>query len=471
MAEYLKNNPIALRHCLLFLYIRNYPVDDAYKQFCKTVGDDVIDEQDVQFWFNRFRQGVFDREEDKELWTDMRDVFRSDKYALRAAVLYQYLQSKHENLVYFWHSQCILVERFGANHLFFIHLGICNVFGEDVMTFPEFQFWFYRFFNGEFDLDFERDTDKKIYELLDMPLVVMKNILKNVNVFDRVALSQTCQPLRQFIQNQKLFLGTLEFKCELMGRLPAIRFTFGKMSSVYSKDGSNRMKNSDTENRDLDVPYWKEAFLDFKEVIRNPKLYLDELILAFRSEEDDEFYGFDVIDQLETALKSAHQLNVKKLIFKKSSTGAILKILPYVKPGYLTTIEIGLLFYKDVMSEEVFGMEQWKQAKYFVTRESDYTYNSCTIGSLRHFFHFKEFSVPFKELTVENVREMKEVLFKSPDFEKCSLSFMRAIDTSTIEREFGSTFAKNTCHYPISNTEYFEIKFFVRKIEVSRKKM
>ncbi|EGT42960.1 hypothetical protein CAEBREN_25164 [Caenorhabditis brenneri] len=66
MTEFLKNNPIVLRHCLLYEFLRKNPAEWTYHVFYNTVGRDVIEHEDVQFWFKQFRHGRLDEEDDNE---------------------------------------------------------------------------------------------------------------------------------------------------------------------------------------------------------------------------------------------------------------------------------------------------------------------------------------------------------------------------------------------------------------------
>ena len=119
----------------------------------------------------------------------MRDVLRSDKYALRACILYESIKYKQFQRgfpsVELWPNSVIPDYNMQCNQPFFFHNNFCKVLGDDVIEYKEFEFWFYRFLNGEFDLTFERDKDKKIYELTDMPNKAMKNIVEYLDIFDR----------------------------------------------------------------------------------------------------------------------------------------------------------------------------------------------------------------------------------------------------------------------------------------------
>ncbi|CAL2046685.1 unnamed protein product [Caenorhabditis brenneri] len=65
------------------------------------------------------------------------------------------------------------------------------------------------------------------------------------------------------------------------------------------------------------------------------------------------------------------------------------------------------------------------------------------IWSLHHLFHFKEFHVWLWELSVEDIRQMKAILFKSPGFEKCSVFVAPGIDMFIIEQEFDNALSED----------------------------
>ncbi|EFP08835.1 hypothetical protein CRE_19736 [Caenorhabditis remanei] len=65
MSEILKNNPTALRACIYYEFLREKNVEEAYKNFCKTVGVDVIDYVDFEYWFYRFYHGNLDLDHER----------------------------------------------------------------------------------------------------------------------------------------------------------------------------------------------------------------------------------------------------------------------------------------------------------------------------------------------------------------------------------------------------------------------
>ncbi|CAL2046912.1 unnamed protein product [Caenorhabditis brenneri] len=189
MTEYLKSNPIALRQCLLYEFLQRTSVLDVeyvLDPFCVTVGYDLNEKQDFKFWYNEFEERRFDTTRPID---DMEDDLRRDKYALRACILYESLKYKlakdEETVRFLWTNSDSFFVKIQRDPSFTLYDQFCKVVGKNSMSFSEFDFWFYRFLNGDYDLKFERDKNKKIYELTDMPNKAMKNIVEYLDIFDR----------------------------------------------------------------------------------------------------------------------------------------------------------------------------------------------------------------------------------------------------------------------------------------------
>nr|ACI49143.1 hypothetical protein Cbre_JD19.002 [Caenorhabditis brenneri] len=442
MTEFLKNNPIALRHCLLYLFIQVKSVDNAFDDFCETFGPGVIKKKEFQFWLYLFEQGIVYL--DEQPVTDIREFIRNDKHALRVCVMYEWLCVKR----FLEKTKQFFVET-RPLPVFIRYMHFCKVIGDDAMEFSEFDFWFYRFVSGEFDLNFERDKDKKIYELMDMPIDIMRKIVEYLDIVNRMALEKTSQSLRLFSQDQKLFHGHLAF--EVYENSATIDFGKGRCIS-YTNEGNDCLMEFRNRKRVLrGVLFLKQALQDFKKIFKHPMLYLGTLATG---------------RCIEDALTFTHLLHVKHLIFSAYSMKTLLNILPSLKPGYLTRITIDIDL-NEITIRELVEMEQWKQAKYFNMR--DYLF----VGPLRHLYHFDEFTIVRQQLFVDDVREMKEMLLKSLDFERCHLRFHDSVDRIAIMQEFGGPIegSVDTCHYPIPNsTEYFKIIVRYYSITIERKK-
>ncbi|CAL2046880.1 unnamed protein product [Caenorhabditis brenneri] len=454
MTECLKNNPITLRHCLLYVFLQKKSVEKAFDDFCETVGNDVIKEEEFQFWFDQFEQGKFDDKE--QPLADIKEVIRNEKQALRACVMYEWLTTKNMKLVN------------GALSPFTKYINFCKVIGDDVMGYRKFDIWFYRFENGMFDLKFEMDKDEKILELSDMPVDVMKNVVEYLDTFDRVSLAKTSRTFKTFVEDQKSSSKKLIFK--LSSRTAWIYFENRKV--VITKSGDTFYRSSENEhsqNKRLikGVSPWKQGIQELVSILKYPKLHLEEFSFSlhipdyFNKPTEGELEELDKSTQvLETAFKSLQQLHVKKLWLYTFNMNPLLNILPTLKPGYLSTIEIRIQKLEGDKMKEVVELEQWKQAKYFAMNWAE-SGTDFDVGSLSHFYHFKKFVVILNRFSVDDIREMKKILFNSPGFEYCTIQVKHGFDENAIRNEFGDSVqgTPSIYHYPIPNAEdYFEIE-------------
>lgn len=448
MTEYLKNNPIALRHCLLYEILQGKWFEKAYIDFCMTVGPKVIEREEFTFWFYKFKAGIF--ADSEKPFENIVDVLRNNKQALRACVMYEWLTTKKKQLA----NEALSV--------FAKYQNFCKVIGDDTMEYPEFESWFHRFDNEEFDINPERDSTKKIYGLSDMPIDIMKNIVDYLDIFDRLSLMKTSRSLRNFIGDQKLFYKELEFMISDQGAQVSTENRCILIKNA-GEDCYRWCGRGDSGNGKLirGVCYWKQALEDLKNTLKLPNLHVEEFHFKM---DISEYFGTPSSNVLETFDKAVDSLevpiqkwNVKKLFLFVYSVKPILKILPYMKPGYLTTFMIRI---RKLNKEEMNGvveMEQWKQATYLKMKLNAFS------SPKQHLYNFNEFDVLVDELSDMDMYQMRETLFMSPDFKKCTFRMEYYSNMEYILRAFGDPIPddESTYHYPIPNSsEYFEIRYY-----------
>ncbi|KAF1754458.1 hypothetical protein GCK72_021021 [Caenorhabditis remanei] len=129
MSEFLKNNPTALRACIFYEYRRTKNVEEAFKNFCEAIGDDVIEYVDFEYWFYRFYHGNLDFDHDRSadpktlILTDlptemlneiignldirksdlrqrMSEILKNNPTVLRACIFYEFLREKNVEEAY-----------------------------------------------------------------------------------------------------------------------------------------------------------------------------------------------------------------------------------------------------------------------------------------------------------------------------------------------------------------------------------
>ncbi|CAO4382113.1 unnamed protein product [Caenorhabditis nigoni] len=76
---------------------------------------------------------------------------------------------------------CILYEVIKKIPIFDSFRNFCETVGQDAMEYPDFEFWYYRFYHGQMDFDYGRRTDPVPKTLMDMPNNLMKKITENLD--------------------------------------------------------------------------------------------------------------------------------------------------------------------------------------------------------------------------------------------------------------------------------------------------
>ncbi|CAL2046911.1 unnamed protein product [Caenorhabditis brenneri] len=407
----------------------------------------------------------------------MAELLSNNPIVLRHCLLYEFLRLKSvgglEN---------------ESSSLFARYNDFCKVIGDDALKYSEFEFWFYRFVNGEFDLNYEQDKDKKIYELADMPLDVLGSIVEYLDIKERLALARTSRSFKAFVDDQKSFQKFFNFSIDIDSAefsLEDMWITFDKREDdCYREPGTIFLQKGKLIKG---VPHWKQAIRDLESFLKLPKLHFEVLDFDFyRGPTDDDTHDtLETLDEaakeLEIALESIQQFHVKELSIGARSLKPLLKILPHLKPGYLTTIEFYASVQEQCHLEELVKMEQWKQAKCIKK------FRTLIDGFWPHLYHFEKLNFSLIGLSVEDIRQVKEFLLKPSNLKYCEIEFGNSCDMDIIRHEFGNAIRENpetsnyTFHLLIPNSmEYFEIECtldrvypfenYPHEIKITRKK-
>ncbi|CAO4382066.1 unnamed protein product [Caenorhabditis nigoni] len=128
----------------------------------------------------------------------------------------------------------ILYEALKNTPIFGSYRRFCELVGHDAMEYKDFEFWYYRFYHGQTDFDYDRSTDPVPKTIMDMPVSLMYKITENLDtveitnlrtvnkslkdvadsrplVFDRVQITVFANCLNWNL-NEKRFFETEQFK-------------------------------------------------------------------------------------------------------------------------------------------------------------------------------------------------------------------------------------------------------------------
>ncbi|EFP01574.1 hypothetical protein CRE_25940 [Caenorhabditis remanei] len=152
MADVLCKNPMSLRGCILYEFLKKREPFKTYKKLMKTLGDDSMTYPEFEFWFMRFAQGNFDLDYDYSRRSVKSPICRS--------------RSSKKSL-----------------------------------TYPEFEFWYMRFAQGNFDLDYDFSLEPKKRQITDLPVEIFEKVGDSLDLKDRVNLRLVSKDIQFLVDN------------------------------------------------------------------------------------------------------------------------------------------------------------------------------------------------------------------------------------------------------------------------------
>ncbi|EFO95561.1 hypothetical protein CRE_08982 [Caenorhabditis remanei] len=96
---------------------------------------------------------------------------------------------------------CILYEFTEGKPIFETFKKLCKKFGEDFMDYPEFEYWFMRFSQGNFDVDHDRNLDPKTRSFTDLPVEILKEIGGHLDLSDRFILRKVSKYIQALVDS------------------------------------------------------------------------------------------------------------------------------------------------------------------------------------------------------------------------------------------------------------------------------
>ncbi|CAO4382128.1 unnamed protein product [Caenorhabditis nigoni] len=285
---------------------------------------------------------------------------------------------------------CILYEVLQKKPIFDSYQNFCDTVGKDAMEYPDFEFWFYRFYDGNRDFDYDRSADPEPKTLMDMPVKLMYKIVGNLDPVERNVLRSVNR---------------------------AVRDVAVSLSPVFEK---------------MEIEFHENNFLAWK-LDNDPKLYgkykeLKKFILP----------GFQVnhlrlitIGEVNLPDRPPVSLSPKSVDITAGYIHQMITLLSITKPGELESIRLESDFSMRMMDANglkifprIFKTEQFKQAKHvdidrFVTNYKLFLLNCRHLHSfkLRIFAH-----VPDKQFRVLRHITMED----SPDFLKNNEHYLKS---------------------------------------------
>uniref|UniRef100_A0A1I7UPB3 F-box domain-containing protein n=1 Tax=Caenorhabditis tropicalis TaxID=1561998 RepID=A0A1I7UPB3_9PELO len=234
--------------------------------------------------------------------------------------------------------------------------NFCKALGDDAMCFNDFDFWWFRFSNGNFDLDTQ---PPKTADFNSFPHHIIDKIIGEMDYAARCLFRKTSKKYRKAVDAIPFVIEKIKF--ESLSTSTWLRIN--QLTIEF-----NRRKENKDPNR---IQFCSEDYL---------KLAADELVFIFKLKnvrvEKLSFFIHDKVfkEDLDIlkSLKFKFPVETFKIRFGCSSREGnlidvqdeVMKILPYLKPGILENLEFhihkrGLKLKTDRISRT----DQWFGAK------------------------------------------------------------------------------------------------------------
>ncbi|CAO4381502.1 unnamed protein product [Caenorhabditis nigoni] len=418
MSNPLETDDKSIVSVLLYQFLQGKSAYSSFKQFNKVVKDNFISLDDFEFWFNRFVIGKFD-EKDEIFWiSDFKNMLSDDKHCLRACIFFEYLK------------EIQMKSDFRHDDMFAAYKRMNEVIDID---YPEFDFCFYRFLRGEFDLDFECNP-AQICSFSDLPFETVRKIIKKLNFLERCRIRNLSYNLRNIVDDTKIGMDRIDILFNYVRISVDIKIHFFKYFRIRDTcvvEYGPQRKEFKGEN------FLEFASNDLSILLSTSKI--DNLNITISDIES--FINFEnILSSLNT------KLHAKQLSLTIPSVGQFVKILSYLKPETLEAVKIE---YDHWFNDE---LEQEKalrlQASIFPS-PVEYLINFPNIRG-----------VQFRYIDSLQLEKIKEALLKLHNMKSLyfRLTHDYRIDVNEMNNIFGPIEADGVRHLEIPNSNaYYEI--------------
>ncbi|KAF1754516.1 hypothetical protein GCK72_021079 [Caenorhabditis remanei] len=320
---------------------------------------------------------------------------------------------------------CILYDTLANIPVYESYQKLCKIRGNYEIDYVDFEFHYYRFYNGDGNLDCDRSSFPKSLSFSTLPVDALLQILQRIDFNDKLKMRNVSKDLRDIIDKKKI-------KCKEMSVLlkpdrVQIALENQSMSYIFQVNGGGFIKKYEISvDNEYEVVESKKKFregnflemvmTDISVILSNENLEFKKLVIV-------QDYAQDAVNRFIQILTSLDfQIHVEKCIFHGLRDDNTLQILSFLNPDALKCLVFRNVGYKRTFVSELVKMEQWKKVEMLYW---DYIRDWFPIG---HLFHFKRFCIEQMDWTEERLVEIRDNLLKQPNFEVCSLKCQSTTD-------------------------------------------
>ncbi|PIC14860.1 hypothetical protein B9Z55_027025 [Caenorhabditis nigoni] len=309
-------------------------------------------------------------------------------------------------------KSCILYEVLQKKPIFDSYRNFCETVGTNVMEYPDFEFWYYRFYQRELDFDYDRSVDPEPKTLVDMPVVLMKTITQNLDSVERARVRYMNHAIKAVADSFPPVVEKIDIVVtawSMYGTLNNKRFEFFRKGSGYERNSS--------EAEESDKCYMEKGTEHLALMLKTPKIQANHVSLQILEE------TLNLNDFLPIPF------NTKSIFVNGRTTNQVVQSLSAMNPGHLESIRLDGGFFRETEYwRMVFETDQIKQAK-----SVELPPMGMKAEDLLIFSHLKSFKCHLRsENTFEDVPRIRDILSTFKELESCEFGYYGVLDGSSI---------------------------------------
>ncbi|CAO4382071.1 unnamed protein product [Caenorhabditis nigoni] len=243
----------------------------------------------------------------------------------------------------------ILYEALQKKPIFRSYRRFCKLVGSDAIDYPDFEFWYYRFYHGQTDFDYDRSMDPVPKRIMDMPVSLMYKITENLDTVERTYLRTMIKPLKDIADSHPLFFDNIEIAVSHH----SLEWTLNdKIFSCVKKENGCTL-HTPTKKIESDDGFTKKGLDYLTRMLKMPNIQVHHFSLRlFRESQIPE----DLLP---------HPFHVKSVKLYAFNINQTFPFLSALNPGELESINLEPCHTPE--RDEIlrfFETEQFKQAKH-----------------------------------------------------------------------------------------------------------
>ncbi|CAO4382104.1 unnamed protein product [Caenorhabditis nigoni] len=315
---------------------------------------------------------------------------------------------------------CILYEVLHKIPIFDSYRSFCNTVGKDAMSYPDFEFWYYRFYHGNRDLDYDRRADSESKTIMDIPVGSLTKIAGYLDPVERALLRSMNHAIKAVADT---FPPVFE-KIEITIMDTSMHWELNNQRSSCYKRGSGCRLSRPNSSEKSEESFMQKGLKYLVPLMKMPNLQVDHFSLQLYEEtlERDDLLPIP--------------LNAKCVHIYGQTTNQIIQFLSALNAGYLESISLNGLDSEEKENHRIlFKTEQFKQA---TSVEFKY-YWGFNVEDLANFSHLKIFKCRVSTNSpLEDVQRIRDIISTFEDFDSCELEFRGGLNKVSM-REFAET--------------------------------